>query len=301
MSKKHIYDAFFRRFFSEKKFAIDIFRLALPPAAFDLFGWESLKSEETSYFDHEGNEKRADLVFTVKLKKNRKAANLVMLLEHKSYSDARVMQQILEYQTVLYAKHKKPVIPIVVHQGAKRLKKRLYFQDTLKDMTPTVRRHFGEIALNFTCLPVDIQRLDWNDEGLTAGPVFYMMAQIKRMGLQTFKEFARRCKGVGNKSLRYALLKEGAGYFNRCDPKKFTWDWMGRVVTETIDEGDKIMRRMTFSQEMAKEEGREEGEKKGREAVALQMLEKGESISKICEYTGLSEKQVNDLMPEQAA
>ena len=74
MSKKHIYDTFFRKFFSEKKFAIDIFRLALPPTAFNLFAWESLKSEETSYFDHEGNEKKADLVFTVKLKKNRKTA-----------------------------------------------------------------------------------------------------------------------------------------------------------------------------------------------------------------------------------
>ena len=82
MSKINIYDAFFRRFFSDKKFAIDIFRKALPPAQFNLFAWESLKSEETSYFDHEGNEKKADLVFTVKLKKNRKAANLVMLLEH---------------------------------------------------------------------------------------------------------------------------------------------------------------------------------------------------------------------------
>ena len=94
------------------------------------------------------DEKKADLVFTVKLKKNRKAANLVMLLEHKSYNE-----------------HKKPVIPIIVHQGSKELKKRPRFQDTLKDMTPTVRKHFGEIALNFTCLPVDIQRLNRKDKG----------------------------------------------------------------------------------------------------------------------------------------
>ena len=62
--------------------AIDIFRAALPPVQFNLFAWESLRPEETSYFDHEGNEKRADLVFTVKLKKNRKAANPVMLLDN---------------------------------------------------------------------------------------------------------------------------------------------------------------------------------------------------------------------------
>ena len=69
MNKKNIHDTFFRKFFSDKKFAIDIFRLALPPVQFNLFAWESLRPEETSYFDHEGKEKRADLVFTAKLKK----------------------------------------------------------------------------------------------------------------------------------------------------------------------------------------------------------------------------------------
>ena len=52
---------------------------------------------------------------------------------------------------------------------------------------------------------------------------------------------------------------------------------------------------------MAKEEGREEGEKKGREAVALQMLEKDMDIATICECTGLTEKQVKALMPQKAA
>ena len=54
MNKKNIHDAFFRKFFSDKKFAVDIFRVALPPVQFNLFAWESLKPEETSYFDHEG-------------------------------------------------------------------------------------------------------------------------------------------------------------------------------------------------------------------------------------------------------
>ena len=297
MNKKNIHDAFFRKFFSDKKFAVDIFRVALPPVQFNLFAWESLKSEETSYFDHEGNEKKADLVFTVKLKKNRKAANLVMLLEHKSYNDVRVMQQILEYQTVLYAKHKKPVIPIIVHQGSKELKKRPRFQDTLKDMTPTVRRHFGEIALNFTCLPVDIQRLNWKDGNLTAGPIFYMMAQIRRMSSKTLEEFARLCEGVKNRRIQQILVNEGSDYLNLCDPKKFSWGRIREVLTGTLSEGETIMKRMTFSQERAKEEGREERNKE----IALQMLEKDMDIATICECTGLTEKQVKALMPQKAA
>ena len=102
---------------------------------------ESLKPEETAHFNHRGDEKKADLVFSVKLKKNRKSANLVMLLEHKSYNDTQLMQQILEYQTILYSKHKRLVIPILVAQGPENLKKRLHFQDFLKELTPTVRKH----------------------------------------------------------------------------------------------------------------------------------------------------------------
>ena len=45
--KKNIHDAFVRRFFRDKRFAIDIFRKALSPAQFALFAWESLKPEET--------------------------------------------------------------------------------------------------------------------------------------------------------------------------------------------------------------------------------------------------------------
>ena len=303
--KKNIHDAFFRRFFQDKRFAIDIFRKALPSTQFNLFAWESLKSEETSYFDHEGNEKKADLVFSVKLKKNRKRANLLILLEHKSYSDARMMQQILEYQTVLYAKHKKPLIPIVVHQGSTKLKTIQRFQNSLKDMTPTVRKHFGGIILDFTCLPVDLQSVDWNDENLTAGPIFYIMSKIRKMSLRTLGEFAKRCKQIGNRRIRERLLKEGSGYLNRYNPEKFSREKIGKVFNEVLDEGDEIMQKITFGEEMAKEEGKEEGREEGRKEVkketALRMLEKRMDIATICECTGLTEKEVNALKAEKKA
>ena len=54
---------------------------------------------------------------------------------------------------------------------------------------------------------------------------------------------------------------------------------------------------MTFSQERAKEDGREERNKE----IALQMLEKDMDIATICECTGLTEKQVKALMPQKAA
>ena len=197
----------------------------------------------------------------------------------------------------MYAKHQKPVIPIVVHQGAKKLKKRLCFQDTLKDMTPTVRRHFGKIVLNFTCLPVDIQRLNWKGEDLTAGPIFYIMAQIRRMSIRTLEEFARLCEGVKNRRIQQILVNEGSDYLNLCDPKKFSWDRIREVLTGTLSEGETIMKRMTFSQERAKEEGREEG----REEVALLMLAEGMDIATICKCTKLTREEIEALKVEKQA
>ena len=309
-TKKNIHDAFVRRFFRDKRFAIDIFRKALSPAQFALFAWESLKPEETSFFDHEGNEKKADLVFSVKLKKDRKPANLVILLEHKSYNDTRMMQQILEYLTVLHAKHGKPVIPILLHQGPRKLKTALRFRDTLEDMTPSIRKHFGGALLDFTCLPVDIQSFNWKDENLTSGPIFYILSSIRRASFKSLEEFAKLCEKVRSKRIREILLWEGTGYFNRYDPEKFSWDRIGKVLTNVFkDEGDNVMKRVSFLEETAKEmgwekghkEGREEGRKEERREMALQMLEKGIDIATISEISGLTKKQIRELDGKKAA
>ena len=69
--------------------------------------------------------------------------------------------------------------------------------------------------------------------------------------------------------------------------------------------GDDIMKRVTFGQQMAREDGIKEGREEGREErnkeIALQMLEKDMDIATICECTGLTEKQVKELMPQKAA
>ena len=250
------------------------------------------------------------MVFSVKLKKDRKPANLVILLEHKSYNDTRMMQQILEYLTVLSAKYKRPVIPIVLHQGPRKLKTALRFRDTLEDMTPSIRKHFGGALLDFTCLPVDIQSFNWKDEDLTSGPIFYILSSIRRASFKSLEEFAKLCEKVRSKRIRDILLWEGTGYFNRYDPEKFSWDWIGKVLTNVFkDEGDNVMKRVSFLEETAKEMGWEKGHKEGREEgrkerdreMALQMLEKGIDIATISEISGLTEKQIRELDGKKAA
>ena len=60
-----------------------------------------------------------------------------------------------------------------------------------------------------------------------------------------------------------------------------------------IEEGED--RGMKKGMKKGMEKGRKEGREEGKREIALQMLAEGESITKICKYTGLTKKQVNGL------
>ena len=64
-------------------------------------------------------------------------------------------------------------------------------------------------STDFTCFPVDIQSIDWDDDNFTASPIFYIMLKIRKMGLPGIEKFTRLCKKIGNKRTPEELLKEG--------------------------------------------------------------------------------------------
>ena len=108
-------------------------------------------------------------------------------------------------------------------------------------------------------------------------------------------------------------MKEGSGYLNRYNPEKFSQEIIRKVFNEVLEEGDEIMKRVSFIEEMAREEGlekglekgREEGLEKGREEerkqLALKMLEEGESMAKICKYSKLTKKEIEALKTAKKA
>ena len=102
----------------------------------------------------------ADLVFSVKTKRSGKTADIVLLVKHKSYGDDGHLQQVLEYQTALYAKRKNPIIPILIYQGGDKARKpTLSFRDSLDGMTKTFGEEFGDNILGFSCLLLDLRKL----------------------------------------------------------------------------------------------------------------------------------------------
>ena len=74
------HDRFFKGAYSRPEFVLEIFELIFSKEEFNACNWEKLKTEKDSFKD-----KRADLVFSVPLKKTPKTnLRIFILLKHKS-------------------------------------------------------------------------------------------------------------------------------------------------------------------------------------------------------------------------
>ena len=304
----NVHDNFFKQEIeSDRDFTLYIFRKVFTPATFRLFDWKTLKSEATAYIDPKSRPKMADFVFSVRLKGSRKNASIVFLLEHKTGRPRNFLQQMHEYQAAIYAKRKTPILPILIYQGPdKRWRGGLQFQDSLEDMTKTVRQRFRRDVLNFNCRFLNMQDIStWSKKDLKINPILYMMTNIWRLDARgkIYGKFAELCKKVKDGETRAILMDKIWAYIHRFNPKKYTPAWLDKMEEKYFDKGDREMK-MRMSEimaEKAERKGEKRGREEGRQEIALQMLEEGESIAKICKYTGLTEEQVQALVPEKVA
>ena len=153
--------------------------------------------------------------------------------------------------------------------------------EEVKSIHKGANRHFFPSSYNSQHKPVD----------------FWYYCGIWRMDRRTLEEFMGLCENVKDRKTGEMLLNKGLDYVHNFKPEKFTWEWIGKITKESLSEGERIMSALSSSLERE----RVKGEKKGREAVALQMLENGLAIGTICKCTGLTEKQVEALSLKKVA
>ena len=304
--KTNVHDNFFKKEIeSNRDFSLCIFRKVFDPPTFRLFDWGTLKSEATAYIDHKSRPKMADFVFSVNVKGSGKKTDIMLLLEHKTGKGGDLLQQLLEYQTAIYSTRKNPIVPVLVYQGPeKKWQGPLNFQDSLVGMIPTVRKRLGGVILNFNCRFLNLREIGtWEKRDLTVNPILYIMANIWKMDVKgkLFDEFSKHCRKVKEGKTQKILLDKGLAYLHRFDEKKFSWEWLERMEKRNFGTGESVMTMKEIFLKKGLEKGEKKGEKKKQKEIALLMLEKGESVAKICEYTGLTEKQIDALKPGKKA
>ena len=113
------HDVFFKDFYSQPSFALELFRLIFSQEELKAYDWAHLKAENDTLKD-----KRADIIFSVPLKEDNKIElKIFILLEHKSRFHKELFTQLLHYQTLIHAKTLQetgrfaPTIPVLFYHG----------------------------------------------------------------------------------------------------------------------------------------------------------------------------------------
>ena len=299
----------FKDVYSEKKYAMDLFRLTLTKKEFNFFDWKTLRVKSKPFFDESWDKKRADLIFSVGEKISGRKTEIFFLLEHKSYKSDDIFLQLLEYQIYIYRKNRIPVIPVVIYHG-KRPNWHLpvNFRDFLEFGSSRMKKMFGKSVLNFRYRLLNIQKLNFTrkQKFLTSRPILFIMQNVWNLDSKKIIKLFTIGKEIAFPE-RKGLIERAANYIMKYD-KRITLEDLKELEEQTSpNKGELIMSLMQRSLNEEREEGREEGEKKGREKgreegreeskakIALKMLEKRVQITTICEVVGFSEEQLKEL------
>ena len=308
------HDTYFREVFSQEKYSLDIFRLALPKKLFNLLDWSSLKAEMQTFLDDEMRESRTDILCSVKIKKGGGRLGLLFLLEHRSHQGRDIHQILLNHQASAYRALKMPIVPIVAYSG-KRPKWRLPL-DFHGSLSPDFESASGQLraaaevweaikghVLNFRYILLNLRELDLEGRarGLISHPALFIIKNI--WGL---KEDPGRAEKIIERLLRLgrdlsfkdweALVKKALDYIHSFDPN-FNWVFVNRI-DQKVTGGKNIM----FLSEPLKEErekglrdGLQKGRKEERREVVFNMLQKNLEIPLISEVTGMPEREICEL------
>ena len=314
ISKPSLHDVFYRGVFEEKKYSMDIFKLILTPNEFNFFNWRTLKLEANTFINEYLKESRTDLVFSVKPKGSKIETQVVFLMEHKSYTDSKVMEQLLKYQAASYLRTPAPILPIIVYHGKnKDYKGPLGFYGNLEKLhNPSIRRSLSKNVLNFNCRLLNLRRLDSKKiEHLTSAPMLFILGNIWEVDKPVLCKLFSMVKKISHKSDRATLVSQAIEYV-RTFKSDITWKILLEVEQEVLGQEESMIKPFQFSIDQAAEKGLKKGLRKGRkegiekgiekglEKVALNLLKEGMNASQISKVTGMSKDEVKALQIKKA-
>ncbi len=329
----NLHDRFFKRFYSEPQFAVEIFKLALSKKEFQACDWSTLKAEKDSLKD-----KQADLVFTVSLKKRKHAKILLcLLLEHKSAYDKGMFKQVLSYQTLLYERKFEKivaVIPILFYHGKSPWKWPVSFQKGFfgrffNEIPPAFRKSMLDFKLKVVDTNDPKVRKVFKDPAVKSRGILALLAKIWFIKnspaelsamVEAFSGFsgkredlllsvvsylktaggvsAQLWKQVEKRAVERGLLTRG-GYMDiRQEIKEEgIQEGMQKGLQAGMQKGLQAGRQegLQAGRQEGLQAGRQEGLQTGMRQVALNMLKNKFKLSAISEMTGLSVEEIKEL------
>ena len=298
------HDSLFRGTYQDKFYVLDLFQIILTKKEYNLFDWNTLQTELTTYFNKNWKEESSDLVFSVSLKKEecadkknkgsqrnqkkqtRKEAKVkgynrvrfIFLFEHKSYRDPNVIFQLLQYQYHIYMKKERiPVIPIIFYHGKEEWNISCEFKEFLlfdghkfyRDQCHSLLKGM----LNFKCRFLNLRttNIEYLPKTMTTRSILFFLKYIGKIKENFDVKYVEKCFKLSKHltlEQRREIMKECYGYILRFIPhlKTSLVEDIGKKVFKSG--GDSVGAFKLYVEEQkgkAEKRGEKRGIKKGRE------------------------------------
>ncbi|MDY0406371.1 Rpn family recombination-promoting nuclease/putative transposase [Virgibacillus sp. 179-BFC.A HS] len=250
----------------------------------------------------EGENRRLDIVVETKLKSV--DAVVIVHVEPQSTQQTHFQERMYQYFSMLYQRHRKPIIPIAVFS---------YKENWEKNQFVMAFPFFHVLTFNY--LTLHLHKKNWRDyitsDNPAAAALLSKMNVKQEERVQVKKEFLRMMVKMQLNPAKQRLIY---GFFESYLQLNEEEEEQLMEEIKHMDEADKIMEipisyeekgkeiGKKIGEEIGKKMGKEEGIKLGREEgirqVALEMLRKGAAVDFISEVTRLSKKEVEALKRE---
>ncbi|MBM4763113.1 Rpn family recombination-promoting nuclease/putative transposase [Bacillus sp. B15-48] len=230
----------------------------------------------------EGESRTADIVIETKLKNEETL--IIVHVEPQSYVQKNFEKRMYQYFSLLYNKHKKPVLPIAIFAYNQKRSEPSEFAITFP--------FFHVLTLRF--LKLELKNLNWRNYIHSNNPV--AAALLSKMGysekekVQVKKEFLRMLVRLELNPAKAQLIN---GFFesylslNKSEEEK--------LMKEIKQLGDQESEQIFKLPNSWREKGLIEGRKEAKKEDAIEMLKEGLSIDLIIKITKLSRDEIEKL------
>ena len=333
----HFHDVFFRSFFSSVERIERLLKTILPKDILGLFDLSTLKMEPSVIVKK--SEIRVDMVLSIMLKNSKNKVKVILVLDHKSWPDKGVIQQLQRYQLMIvneYCKSKSevlhPVLCIIFYHGDKRwnnpsslhedwISRGLFSEEDFKKLSPYL--------MNFRPHVFDLSKFDTARQAMDSmKSILYAFEDIwslrKCKNRKERKAVLRKTlisvkKDLKNESKQYridvllAIKQYFMDYDSQIDEDLFKE--ASEEVTEELG-GENIMDELDYTmagviQKKVKEQvqeqvqkqvqkGMQEGVQEGRKEITLKLLKADMSVEKVSEITGLSKQEIRKFQEDDS-
>ncbi len=243
----------------------------------------------------------ADLSFTVGLNKNSGKVDLLVgiLMEHKSYSDKDIIQQLVRYWYQIMVRNQKniPTVAIVLYNGKTRWK----IENQI--MFPNYPEYYHKIGLPFVLETIDLEHSidDSELEKIDKVTGLALLALKYALSGENFSEkFQHFAKKLLQKPDYREFLLQTLIYLKRMLPKAERKVYMDTAEAyankgyESIADED-----FALGEAAGLEKGRKEGKiigfEEGRREMAKGLRDDGVPLNIIAKRSGLSEEEIKAL------